>query len=79
MCMRYFPGGGIGHCTSHTQLSPDNVDPDVEMEGEEGEIEGEGETNSDTEDESDVASESDGVDSDEEGLDLDAQHGFDSL
>ncbi|KAF4567102.1 hypothetical protein EYR36_010718 [Pleurotus pulmonarius] len=79
MCMRYFPGGGIGHCTSHTQLSPDNVDPDVEMEGEEGEIEGEGETNSDAEDESDVASESDGVDSDEEGLDLDAQHGFDSL
>ncbi|KAF9490635.1 hypothetical protein BDN71DRAFT_1522062 [Pleurotus eryngii] len=82
MCMHYFPDGGIGHHTQHTQLSSDTINPDVKMEGEERELEPVVETNSDTEnesDDSDAGLESDEVDSDEEALDLDAQHGFDSL
>ncbi|KAF9492669.1 hypothetical protein BDN71DRAFT_1591507 [Pleurotus eryngii] len=80
MCMRYFPGGGIGHCTFSTQLPLDCTNQDTETEVEEGEIElPMAESDSDDSDDSDISSGTESVYSDDDELDVEAQYGFDSL
>ncbi|KAG5223215.1 GLOBIN domain-containing protein [Salix suchowensis] len=80
MCMRYFPGSGIGHCIFSTQLLLDRTNQDTETEVEEGEIElPMAESDSDHSDHSDISSGTESVYSDDDELDVEAQYGFDSF
>lgn len=74
MCMRYFPGGGIGHSTFSTQLPLDHTNQDMETEVEDGEIELVAEPVSDDSDnDSDASSGIESVYSDDDELDVEVK------